>query len=186
MYQEAESDYAKYQSITFNAVSQVSQLTTVIRELNAEYPLSCPIYMALSREDETISSHQAIDFFSNQHNEDSRLLLYTSVDHRYPDTRITTRQCNDPAKNIQHCSHVSIPFAPTNRHYGANGDYLYASHADEKNIIYGAYNRIEQQFFDLLYTAKIIGCRRRELTYNPDFDFMAQDISEFISRLGSN
>ncbi len=177
---EEEIDYAKYLSITFNAVAQVASLTNVIRELRKEQSLTCPMFMAVSHEDETISSHRAIDFFSTLKNPENKLLLYTSYNHAYPDTRILTRQTNHPQLNIKHFSHVSLPFSPDNSHYGQNGDFTYASRRDADNLIFGAYNRIEVTVYEFLHKMKVITQKRRELTYNPDFDFMVKEIEQFI------
>jgi len=180
IYLEDEINYAKYLSIPFNAVYQVSNLTKVIDELNLKSPVPCPIFMAVSREDETISSHTAIDFFDGLHHEKSRLLLYTSYDHKYPDKRVLTRDTNYPKLNIKHFSHIALPFAPSNSHYGQQGDYPEASHIGNKGYLYGAYNRIEVSMFDTLNRLGLAKYKRHELTYNPDFDFLAEQIVEFI------
>ena len=180
IYNEAEIDYAKYKSIAFNPVSQVSKLTRVIHDLRQHHTLNAPMFMVVSHEDETISSHRAIDFFSNMPNEESKLLLYTSFDHQYPDPRILSRQSHFPDLGIKHLSHASIPFAPTNPHYGQQGDYAYASHTNMKEITYGAYNRIEERWYHMLYQLGMTQKKRRELTYNPDFEFMAEKIVNFV------
>lgn len=180
LYQEKEQDYTKYLSIPFHAVKQVALLTEVLKELRQHHTLTCPIFMAVSREDETISSHRAIDFFSGFHNQESKLLLYTSIDHAYPDPRIITRVTKNADLNINHFSHVSIPFAPGNHHYGQHGDYQYASHINNE-IVYGAYNRMEADIFDQLYKLKLCNNRHRQLTYNPDFNHMADQITKFIT-----
>lgn len=180
LYTEAETDYTKYQSITFNAAAQVSKLTLLIRETLQHHPLKTPILLVMSREDETVSSHGAIDFFSNLHNEKSKMLLYTSIEHAYPDPRIQTRLTRYPALHIKHFSHVSIPFAPYNFHYGQQGDYLYASHLHTKGVTYGAYNYAERKMAGLIHGLKISRNKLRELTYNPDFDFMASEIAKFM------
>ncbi len=180
LYNEKEIDYTKYLSIPFNAISQVSSLTKVVRKLRKQQSLTCPIFMVVSHEDETISSHKAIDFFSNLHNQASQLLLYTAYDHAYPDSRIITRNSCYPDLRIIHFSHVSIPFAPNNTHYGQQGDYAFAAHADSNGSIFGAYNHIEVEMYDFLKKMKIIKHKRHELTYNPDFNFMAEKIVQFI------
>jgi len=180
LYREEEIDYAKYLSIPFNAVTQVGLLTQLVRELYQTHELSCPVFMAVSHEDETISSHRAIDFFSSLKNPNSKLLLYTSYNHTYPDSRILTRQTSSPDLHIQHFSHASIPFAPNNSHYGRNGDYAHASHAHTNGVIFGAYNRIEVNMYEFLHKLKLIKNKRQELTYNPDFDFMSEKIVQFI------
>jgi len=180
LYLEDEFDYAKYRSIAFHPVNQVSDLTSIVEALQQRHSLTHPIFMVTSREDETISSHMAIDFFSNLSNQNSRLLLYTSCEHTYPDQRIHPRITHYPDLNIKHLSHVSLLFDPNNFHYGKQGDYSYASHPNTDEFIYGAYNRIEVKLYELLHKLGLIRKRRRELTYNPDFDFMAKEITKFI------
>lgn len=180
LYQETEIDYAKYLSITFNAVTQVARLTNTLKEKGRQNPPHCPVFMAVSREDETISSHKAIDFFSSLKNPSSKMLLYSSCDHRYPDLRIETRLTRYPELNINHFSHVSLPFSPANVHYGQYGDYEYASRIQNRNFVYGAYNRIEVDGYEWLLRLKCIQYPRRELTYNPDFEYMAEQIAQFI------
>lgn len=178
--QTEELDYAKYLSVPFNAVNQVNALTEVIRKRQEKHPLPCPMYMIMSREDETISSQEAIKFFESQHHPESRLLLYTGTEQHYPDTRITTRLAHYPNQHIKHLSHTSVPFSIRNSHYGQHGDYVAASHPHHEESVYGAYNRIEVDFFGFLYHLGLTQHKRRELTYNPDFDHMVNSISDFI------
>ena len=178
-YLEKEDDYTKYHSIAFNPVFQVSKLIEVIETLQQQRTLSCPIFMATSREDETVCSDTAIDFFSHFHHHNSQLLLYTSSPHRYPDSRIILRPTDYPGKNINHVSHIAIPFSPQNSHYGQNGDYTFASRPDPK-FVYGAYNQMEEKTYDLLHKWGLVKRQRRALTYNPDFDYLAEKILNFI------
>lgn len=180
LYNEDETDYAKYKSIAFNSVNQVSQLTKVIQELRQHHSLTTPMFMVVSREDETISSHRAIHFFSTITNQDNKLLIYSSVDHKYPDSRIFTRSSRYPELHIKHFSHASIPFAPNNPHYGQKGDLVSASYLNSNQSIFGAYNRIEEKFYGLLYKLRMAQQKRHELTYNPDFNFLAEKITQFI------
>lgn len=181
LYRVKEEDYTKYCSITINAVTQVAALTKIIKDLRRKHTISCPILMITTREDETICSQEAIHFFSRMSHPDSKLLLYTSRNHTYKDSRIITRNSQYPNLNIQSLSHISIPFSPTNLHYGEHGDYPYASHY-KKECEYGAFNKIEMDTYDLLYKLKLAKKMRRSLTYNPDFDFMAEQIKQFILR----
>lgn len=179
VYNVEEVDYVKYKSIPFNGVKQVTRLTESIREMRNKHPLDTPMYMILSREDETISSHDAIDFFTSQHHPDSKMLLYTSLDHTYPDSRIITRKAVYPDINVAHMSHPALSFSAKNPHYGQQGDYLYASRLD-RNYIYGAYNRIEMNIFEMMAKCRLTKAPRRVLTYNPDFENMAKSITQFI------
>lgn len=180
VYREPETDYAKYHSITFNAVWQVSKLTKALQDKRAHHALHTPIFMVVSQSDETISPHQAIQYFSNMTHARSKLLLYSSCKHPYKDQRIITRNGCYPELNIDSLSHICIPFAPHNSHYGENGDYCDASHLNNDELIYGAYNRIEVRFYDQLHKLGLLKKRRRELTYNPDFKYMSEAVSDFI------
>ncbi len=180
VHHEDEIDYAKYRSIALNPITELNRLTEVINDLHHQHPLQCPMIMIVSREDEVISSHIAIDFFSYYKNPRSKLLLYTPYAHRYPDNRIVTRQTDYPDLHIQHFSHVALPFHPDNFHYGQHGDYRYAARLDTDKVAYGAYNHLEEESYNWLYKMGIIKQRRAQLTYNPDFDFMANEIVEFI------
>lgn len=181
--QDPEIDYAKYKSIPFNPVFQVSGLLKRIKALYRHHSIDCPIFMALSREDETISSDTAIDFFSDLKHPASELLLYTTGERRYTDTRIQPRLTNQYKELcINHFSHMCLPFAPNNSHYGQHGDYIYASHV-ARGDIYGAYNHLEQVAFKCLYQYGLTNHLRSTLTYNPDFAYMASSIAQFIRTL---
>ena len=164
----------------FNPVDQLSQLTYLLRDMIQKTKITCPIYMIASREDETVSGHTAIDFFNSQRNPASRLLLYTSCDHLYPDKRITTRPSKYPDLKIQHFSHIGMPYSPNNMHYGQYGDYVYASNINNEDYVYGAYNTIEAGLLNTLYKFGVIKNKRRALTYNPDFDFMASVVGSLF------
>lgn len=176
-----EIDYAKYQSIPFNAVIQVSKLTGLIEKLATDHALPCPMFMSISHEDETVSCKDAIDFFKSQSHPNSQLLLYSANKKKFNDPRIHIRLTENSDMNIKNFSHLSVLTAPSNPHYGVNGDYVYAS-SNQEDVLYGAYNSVELDAYRLLYDLGITKFKRLELTYNPDFDFMAKQISLFINK----
>jgi esterase/lipase len=177
---EDEIDYAKYKSIPLNAVNQVAQLTDVIHALREQQSLDPTVLAIISRDDETVSSQSAIRFFSGLENPANRMFLYTSSTQPLSDTRIITRPSRYTHLHIRSFSHTAIPFAPTNVHYGQHGDYRYASHPHSTQYVYGPYNPLETLTYDSLYKYHLAKRTRRELTYNPDFEFMAKTITDFI------
>lgn len=176
--QRPETDYTKYRSLTYNAVSQVAQLTQLIKDALPHYPLNCPMCMIVSDADETISSKMAMQFFEQYEKPQSRLLIYTAKDLRFDDKRILTRQSAYPELNITNFSHVALPYSPENPHYGPNGDYPPA-----KKGVNGAYDPITLQFFKTLYEFNLLDTPRGVLTYNPDFEFMSQRVIQFLKSL---
>lgn len=180
VFKEPETDYAKYHSIPYNAVWQVSKLTRAIQHKRSQQSLSIPILMVLSIADETISPHQAVKYFSNMTHASSQLLLYTSCKHAYTDQRILSRSGCYPKDHINSISHIAIPFAPDNFHYGQQGDYHNASYPGRNHVTYGAYNRLEVKAWEKLQKLGLTKTARRELTYNPDFEYMADTVANFI------
>lgn len=180
--QDIECDYTKYRSLAFNAVLQLSQLMDELNGLTHKCAVSMPVLMIAIHEDETISTKSAVDLFSHLPHEDNKLLLYASKEHPYTDSRILTRLAQYPDFNIQHLSHVSLPISPSNFHYGHEGDYLYASKIPAEELVYGAYNRIEVNYYKWLYQLGIVKQKKQELTFNPDFSFMSENIVKFIVR----
>lgn len=180
LHQEEEIDYVKYLSLPFNPVNQVSKLTAVIKEMREHHALKTAMFMVVSREDETISSDRAMQFFRRSKNTENRLLFYTSFNRDYTDSRIISRSSVYPDLNIHYFSHISIPFSPNNSHYGQHGDYSRAARIDLPNRIYGAYNYVELQLCRFLHRLGLMQKTRHELTYNPDFDFMLKKMTGFI------
>lgn len=179
-YQVDEVDYAKYHSIAFNPVKQVHQLTDAVAKLHRQHKLTTPMLMILSEDDETISSDAAVEFFIDSQCAQNKLIYYTAKQNRFDDARIAYRNSHFPKLHINNFGHVAIPFAPTNPYYGQHGTYAYASHPDTRENVYGGYNRLETKTTVFLQELGILRRIRRELTYNPDFDFMAQEILKFI------
>jgi len=176
-----ENDYAKYQSIPFNAVYQVYRLTQSIKELSKTKPPLNPLFIILSQADSTVSAKASIQYFQQYEQAQSKLLLYCNPLIEKNDPQIETRGANYPELNIHHFSHVCLPISPDNPHYGLKGNYFETSHAHNKNnIIYGSFNKIENSFYDFLFRKKIVKMQHRRLTFNPDFEHMIQEIEQFI------
>ncbi len=176
-----ENDYTKYRSVAFNGLKQVTRLSDSIRGMGREHPVQQPMLMILSREDETISSKEAIDFFSAMRHPRSEMILYSASTETYSDTRIEIRKSSYPELNISHFSHISLPFSATNPHYGQHGDFPEASILKPDQYIDGAYNRIEANAFDLMAKYHLVQHTRRVLTYNPDFSHMMNRMTQFIT-----
>lgn len=178
---DKETDYAKYHSLPFNPVFQLSNLIDAFVALHERHPLNCPVFMSVSEDDETISSRAAINFFNQLANHKNRLLQYTTdLDEQTNDGRVMLRNGIYPALHIDNISHMALPFKPSNFHYGQHGDYPLAAHLAAHSCVYGAYNRIEVMISSKLYKLGLQKKKRRELTYNPDFDFLSHQIMQFI------
>lgn len=181
-----EVDYAKYRSLALNGPTQVSLLIKTTKKLLKQHAIPCPLLLVVTKEDETISSRAAIQFFSRLTEKQHRLLLYSAANKHYHDPRILVRNGRYPEYHIKNLSHISLPFSPDNHHYGKDGDYVYATRLNTEEIIYGACDRFEEKYYDLLYKFGLAKQKHRQLTFNPDFDFMMEQIMQFLSTTTSN
>lgn len=95
-----DNDYAKYQSFPFNAVYQVYRLTNEIKKLNSNNPLKCPMLMALSQDDKTVSAQASIKYFKQLTNPKNCLILYGNQAGYSNDVRILRRGTAYPELHI--------------------------------------------------------------------------------------
>lgn len=174
---EEEIDYLKYQSITFNAINQVYHLG-----LDIQKPINCPIFMVLSQEDKIVCSRTSMQNFQQTKNKLNRTVLYSAKPQSFSDQRILVRNSVYPDKNIFSFCHISLPVAPDNFHYGENGDYVLASHLD-KNTKYGALDKLDISFYNFLRRINLTSFHYERLTFNPDFEFMRNQMGNFIKSL---
>jgi len=115
---QPEVDYTKYCSIPFNAVYQLERL---IKKIKNQPRLTCPQWMALSLNDETVCNQTSLRYFKQQSHSNNRIISFNAT-------------------------HTGLPIAPSNPHYGKEGD-----------------------------------CALKErLEFNPDFDFLMQEMITFI------
>ncbi|OGT47849.1 MAG: hypothetical protein A3E83_03255 [Gammaproteobacteria bacterium RIFCSPHIGHO2_12_FULL_41_20] len=175
---DEEIDYVRYQSIPLHAIRELDMLLQSMHNTPQPYA-TVPTFIACSAEDEIIAPETAIRYFQHLPGSQHRFILYTAKDMPNLDKRITLRSSLYPELHIQNLSHISMPIAPENIHYGKEGDFLYASHPDN-SASYGALNRIQEKYHRWLYQHHLTKTQRKELTYNPDFMYLAQQIAEFI------
>jgi len=180
MYIEEEIDYAKYRSIAFEPALQLYQLSQTLNQLFKTKTLKKPVYVIVGDDDETISSNAAIRLFRNAKNPLNQLLLYTNKQKYSSEFQI--REAHFPELSIENLSHVCLPFSKDNFHYGQNGDYPRASFPSDQ-IVYGAYNRVIERFYEPFFKLGLIKKYKRELTYNPDFHFMTDEIVKFVFKV---
>lgn len=103
------------------------------------------------------------------------MLLFTNKQHDNLDARITFEESENLTQHILDYSHISIPTAPDNEHYGQQGNYHLPIHYhDTKDpIVYqGALNRHNIKHYNI-----------QRLSYNPSFDLMCKKIKLFLETI---
>lgn len=172
-------DYAKYASITFNAVYQVHRLARAIKK---EKPSNLPLLFSITKDDNTVCSDATLNYFQKQKNPKNHLLLYSNEPEIEINPRITQRTARYPRMRILNFSHLALPISPNNKHYGVEGDYPFASHVmKDDSVFYGEFTPSEIRFHEQLFKLKLSSHRYQRLTFNPDFDFLIREIEQFMN-----
>lgn len=179
IYKDNERDYARYISLPYHPVYELIKLLQIINHKKAKN-LSCPLFMIITQQDETVSAKNAYQWFLSLNHPKNKLLVYDTKTRVYKDQRIEQRQSKFNELNILNISHIAMPFAPHNFHYGQAGDYWRASLAGRQDCLYSSYNGLQDSLLDLFFKTGLLKNQRLPLTYNPDFNFMMENIKAFM------
>lgn len=174
-----DNDYAKYQSIALNGVYQVYRLSQQIAQLQQQSPLSIPLFMVTSDDDEAINSNAAKSYFLQTKHPLSQLHIYSNEHEAISDERVQIHPSAIPEEKILNFSHICLAIGGEHPHYGPQGDFSDFQHYkmwpgtwlyDETNELRrGAVSFANMRDFHL-----------QRLTYNPDFKNMMSRIFSFI------
>jgi esterase/lipase len=174
----AEIDYSKYESFPFYFAQQAYELSKSLQNLSLKKTLNCPMFMAVTMDDETIDSHKACEFFNKQLNSHNQLLIYGTQAASLNSLATEYRNSQFPELTILNFSHICLHIAPDNSHYGANGDFpgtLYLpkriAHIEPDTIIYSG----------ALTKKNLTNYCMRRLTYNPDYSYLVEKLDSFLS-----
>ena len=196
-----DKDPMRYESFAKNAHDQTGFLAWKLgNPSSTDTVLSLPVFIAMTAQDNSTSAAAVWEFFQNRVPAESVLLWYMR-DLRAPATIIadgkqiikvesaSPRDCDDQC--ILDFAHISIPGAPSNSHYGEDGDYKNCLHyrhpngdaelqrkllaceqPNDSGVVYGEnlVENVEQ------YTL-------RRLSYNPDFERMTRTMFSFVENL---
>ena len=191
-----ELDSFKYSSIAANAAIQVVKLNALLRKKLDVSFLPCPLFLALSYEDTIISSNAALHYFCRNTHPDSRAIVWSEkmisisafrkIRKKYSDSRIIFRNSVFPESGIVNFSHIAIPVSPENSHYGKNGDYPLASRINPDKWQYGEVHTFHEKITKLKYRLGLSLQNYARLTFNPDFDFLVEEMIIFLRRSYKN
>lgn len=173
-------DYAKYASIPVPAMAQVFHLATEVRRGLKKKPLDIPVFVAMSAEDNTVSSETTLNLFNQKmRNPASELWLYANEKVDFPDKRITEFNSYNESLKITGFSHMSVHMDPEDPYYGQNGEYRVCQWYKGKDL---AECKKDKQGWSgekgtLLASKSEYGAR---LSWNPNFDLLVAKVVSFI------
>ncbi|MSP53592.1 MAG: alpha/beta fold hydrolase [Gammaproteobacteria bacterium] len=168
-------DYTKYTSFPVNSAYHLKRIISENNRALAKRTLSIPVFMAMSEDDETVRCDAAIKFFERCVNPDNMFMLYGNSGYNYKNPQINLVPSKKLSQKILDMSHVAIPVAPTNLHYGKKGDH--------QEPIQESKNEIQDTsvFLGALSTENEKFHRLRRLTFNPFFSKLMDQLDYFLN-----
>lgn len=164
-----ENDMARYRRHAMNAGYQVYRLSKILKNF-AKLP---PTFLAASMRDEVVNPHAALQLFKNNPHQTSKAILYGQ--HNTNDSRIILRSGKDEANNIIDFSHLAIPIANNNLHYGKKGEF-------KEKVIHLLYKKSQTKIGATLMS-NLMKYNIERLLYNPDFQYLSDEIAKFVRQL---
>jgi esterase/lipase len=182
--QNIYNDYAKYHSFTLDSARQVQLLTKIVSQLHSKQSLTTPLFIAMSADDEVISTTAVVNFFNSLNHPENSLYIYGKTPEKFTNPNIIWLPSHYPEANIIDFSHICITIAPDHPHYGMHGDFPDFQHYSR---IYGRYyakNNYKPEIYKGAISYKNLKkYHLMRLTYNPDFYPMMERIDNFMNRI---
>ncbi len=186
-------DYARYEAMPVNATAETFLLSRKLGQVLKRRRVAAPVFMAMTDDDPVIDAAAARDYFENRFSHPgSRLLVYrrdTQEGADPDDRRISYSNSFLPGQRITGFSHLSIHIAPTNAHYGPQGDYRSCGQntdesAEEVARCLEAPNPWRGETFGRGAAVIPDGEPLARLTHNPRFEELLERIDGFIAANG--
>ncbi|MCY4470686.1 MAG: alpha/beta hydrolase [Thiotrichales bacterium] len=183
-------DYARYEAMPVNATAETFLLTRKLARLLERRRVDVPVFRALSADDPVIDVAVNRGYFEHRFSHPgSRLVVYRRdpAEGADPDdARVSYRNSFLPELRIAGFSHQSIHIAPTNAHYGADGDYRSCGQASGASAAavarcLAAPHPWRGEVFGDNRAAIPGGAPVARLTFNPRFGEQLDQVDEFLA-----
>ncbi len=195
---DADIDFAKYESFTYNAAAQVHELMSRIvgeHALENRAMHNIPLFVVASQHDQTIETKQTLELIQQWQNGDKKknskqnTLLYYGDEAIVPATLANTLQVIVPkcslgelCEDIFDVAHTATTNSPKNAHYGLKGEYRNCGH----------YVTEQKKYLQCKQGSEVIKGELTEenlqrqyliqrLTYNPYYTHMLTSMEKFLA-----
>ena len=194
---DTDIDFAKYESFPYNAAAQVHSLMSRIVGKNAIKQRNMhdiPLFVVVSEHDQTIATEQTLVLIEQWQQSKTSLnnkhttLVYYGDKENIPlvladNITITVPSC--PAtglcQEVFDIAHTGTTNAPTNAHYGLNGQYRNCGHYVKELVRYLKCKQSDNVAKGELTEANLANHQLlQRLTYNPYYQQMLISMEKFL------
>jgi len=182
--EEPELNPVKYESLTINAAVQLSDvLDSLQHRFSEQAPSDLPLFLVATEADSVINLPYLLDSFHTRFGHpDNRMIVFRDQRrdwHYKPDPKITLLDSYRPDQNILEFSHQSLPASPDNLLYGV-GNPLQRCLEPNQLSLEECRALPSGKLWYSAYSDEPQPVPTSRLTYNPEFDRVARELSDFI------
>jgi esterase/lipase len=174
---------ARYESYPVAPVYQMVKLMQKTEEKLTKSPISLPIFVLQSAEDQTIDAVKTWEFFGTNTNPLSRLRWFTAT-NSYPsktDQRIAVINSDLSSRRILSLSHLAFALPESDPIYGIHGRYKDCLHYKEHSPQWLQCQSGQDTYLGETTPQNLKGRIIQRLSFNPFFDYMIQQLDAFIA-----
>ena len=165
----------RYGSIAVNSGVQYYDLTQYLKALWGDRTLDIPVLAVVTTEDSVVDVAHVRTVFHNRFTAPgNRLVIYSASAAEAVAGREIVRNSAFPDRRILNQSHMSMMIAPGNPRYGENGDLIICNGGGD--IVRSACRTAPRRWHGAWGTRSPDGAPVARTTYNPDFEFLMQEV----------
>jgi esterase/lipase len=188
----ADIDFAKYESFPANAGAQVHALMQRIKPKKLDRLRNVPFFVVASEVDQTINTEATLKLLAHWHNQngDAKIkdtLLYYGHKSQLDTLPVTLKAMSSFScerdifcKNLLEVAHTSTTNAPSNIHYGWQGNYRNCEHLTETELFATCKTSASITVGEVTKENLEKSPNMQRLTFNPFFDAMLEEMHKFI------
>lgn len=199
--EDADVDFAKYESFPFGAAAAADEAMSAISIANIKQHTipNLAIFSAFSEVDTTIDNQVTLQLLNTLHNPKKRpankldrLIFYgdtAAIPANFAKSyTVINPQCNnDLCSSVYDMSHIAIPNAPSNEHYGVSAHYRNCgSYLDNDELYLQCKNNSKPNMGERTADNLAQYAPLQRLTFNPYFDQLTQQMTTFINAVENN
>lgn len=182
--EEPELNPVKYESLAVNAAVQLGRVLDGLQDrFSHQTPTDLPLFLVATEADSVIDLPYLIDSFNRRFSSpDNRMLVFRDQRGNWPyppNPRIRLINSYRPDLNILEFSHQSLPASPENELYGI-GRPLQPCLEPNRMSLDECRALAPNQLWYSAYSDDEQPVPTSRLTFNPEFDRVAQALSDFI------
>ena len=170
----------RYESITFSGADETYKLVKATQSALENKPLTIPVFMVASYEDNTVRTDTIMDFMAQQKHPASRTLVYSQIP-RPSSKKVKVVVSHEEEEGVLSLSHLGLMLPASHLEYGRNGAYKSCGHYYKDKGLLEACRNGERNFLGEVTAENLLRAKVVErIAFNPFYDDLLMELDQFF------